>query len=65
MSQEDFLTVEEAAAWLRVSKNTIRESIRRGQLPAFKVGREWRISRQVVLDYAKRGTAAAEQDDST
>jgi len=43
------LTVEEAAAYLRVSKATVWRWCSRGMLPAFKLGREWRI-RKSELD---------------
>jgi excisionase family DNA binding protein len=38
-------TVEEAASYLRVSRQTIWRLIRAGTLPAGKVGRAWRIRR--------------------
>lgn len=43
------LTVEEAAAYLRVSKATVWRWCSLGMLPAFKLGREWRI-RKTELD---------------
>lgn len=36
---EDYLTVAEAAALLRVAPSTIRRWIREGDLPAYRVGR--------------------------
>lgn len=38
-----FLTLAEAAAQLRLSRNTIYKLCRSGELPAVKVGRQWRI----------------------
>jgi excisionase family DNA binding protein len=38
-----FLTVNEVAEVLRVSKITIWRYIEAGTLPAYKVGRDWRI----------------------
>jgi excisionase family DNA binding protein len=37
------LTLEEAAALLRVSPNTVYKMCREGKIPAAKVGRQWRI----------------------
>jgi excisionase family DNA binding protein len=51
LQKEDVLTVEEASELLRVSVNSIRASLARGQLPGAKVGREWRLSRQALADY--------------
>lgn len=48
--EPDFLTVEEIAQKLRVKVYTVREWIRRKELPAYKVGRDWRIAKE---DYEK------------
>jgi excisionase family DNA binding protein len=42
-SGSELLTLQEAAARLRVSKNTVYKLCRRGQIPSCKVGRQWRI----------------------
>ena len=47
----EILTVMEAAALLKTSRQQIRRMIQNGELPAVKVGREWRISRNALLDY--------------
>jgi excisionase family DNA binding protein len=50
------LTTDEAAELLRVHVNTVKYLIRKGKLPASKVGRAWRIPRETVL--AVRGGEA-------
>ena len=47
----EILTVKEAGALLKTSRQQIRRMIQNGELPAVKVGREWRISRNALLDY--------------
>lgn len=37
------LTLREAAAILQVSKRTLLRMIQQGEVPAFKVGGQWRI----------------------
>lgn len=37
------LTVEEAAAVLKISPYTVRELLKVGELPGRKIGRQWRI----------------------
>jgi excisionase family DNA binding protein len=37
------LTLSEAATLLQVSTRTLQRMIRNGQLPAFKVGGQWRV----------------------
>lgn len=44
-SSSDVLTTHEAAAYLKVSQYTIWRWCKNGQLPAFQIGREWRIRR--------------------
>ena len=38
-----FLTPQEVSDLLRVSVQTVRRWIKEGELPAYKVGRGWRI----------------------
>ena len=44
-SEPEFLKVEEVAARLKVKDNTVRDWIARGELEAYKIGKEWRIRR--------------------
>ena len=44
-----FLTTDEVMAYLRVNTRTIYRLIRTGDLPAVRVGRQWRF-RRVDLD---------------
>ena len=39
----EYLKVEEVAARLKVQERTVRDWILRGELPAYKLGKEWRI----------------------
>lgn len=48
--EEEFLTVEEIAKRLKVKEFTIRDWIRKKELPAYKLGREYRVK---VSDYEK------------
>ncbi len=43
MAQHQLLTVEEAAAYLRVTPPTVYRLLRAGKLPGVKVGRQWRV----------------------
>ncbi len=44
--EPDFLTVGEIAEKLRVKVYTVREWIRKKELPAYKVGRDYRIAKE-------------------
>ena len=41
-----FLTPEEVADLLRVSRRTVYNWLRAGQLPAIRIGKVWRIRRE-------------------
>jgi PTS system nitrogen regulatory IIA component len=47
-SEQDIMTAEEAARYLKVSLRTLRELAGAGRIPARKVGREWRFSRSAL-----------------
>lgn len=45
LEEQAFLTPQEVSALLRVSVYTVRRWIGEGSLPAYKVGRGWRVRR--------------------
>jgi len=53
MPMNEVLTVAEVAAFLRVNRSTVYKLIRRGELPAFKVGSDWRFNRAQIEDLFK------------
>jgi excisionase family DNA binding protein len=54
--KKEVLNVKEAADLLEVSVWTVRGMAHNRELPARKVGRAWRFSRQALLDYLAGGT---------
>ena len=48
-TDREVLTVEQAAALLQVNPETVESMAREGELPARKVGREWRFARAALL----------------
>ncbi len=47
----DVLTVEEVASKLKLSRLSVRRLLYSGRLRAFKIGKEWRLRRQDVIDW--------------
>lgn len=43
-----FLTPEEVAGLLRVSRRTVYNWLRSGQLPALRIGKVWRVRREDI-----------------
>lgn len=66
-AQPEVLTVGEIASYLRVSETTVWRWCSSGQLPAFRIGRSWRVRRsdlesnilraRTVADHAEPGPA--------
>lgn len=52
--QPEFLTVEEVANLLRVTKMTVYRTIDRGEIPYYRLGRLKRFRRSDVEDYLTR-----------
>lgn len=50
----DYLTINEVAEVLRVSKLTIRRMITKGTLQAIKIGRSYRILREDLEEYLNK-----------
>lgn len=44
----EILTVQETAQLLKTSRQQVRKMIQNGELPAVKVGREWRIQLEIL-----------------
>jgi excisionase family DNA binding protein len=47
------MTLEEGAAFLKVSETTVYQLVRSGELKARKVGREWRILKSQLVEFLK------------
>ncbi len=52
------LTVNELAEYLRVHRSTIYRLLKKGQLPGFKIGSDWRFNVEVIDDWRLRQGAA-------
>jgi excisionase family DNA binding protein len=52
-SDSDALNIREAAAFLGAHEQTIRKLARRGAIPCFKVGRDWRFRREALLRWSE------------
>jgi len=47
-NQDKVLTIEELAAYLKISKSTLYKLAQEGRLPGKKVGRHWRFNRETI-----------------
>ena len=54
----DILNIDEAAALLGVSVKTFNKVLHSDNLPARKIGREWKFSRQALIDWVGAGRSS-------
>ena len=64
-SEEEYLTVAEVAANLKLNQQTVRNWIDRGQLPALRVGRRVRIKRSDYEQYLEDGYNGAARPEGS
>jgi excisionase family DNA binding protein len=43
MAEDHYLTTDEAVAYLQINQRTLYRLLKKGQIPAFRVGRQWRF----------------------
>ncbi len=56
---DKWIGIEEAAEYLGVNKDTIRNWIRKENgIPANKIGRQWKFKRSELDDWVKSGSSA-------
>ncbi len=58
--EHEFLTTDEVLEYLRINARTVYRLIRDGELPAVRIGRQWRIRRSDLDEWleAQRPSAA-------
>lgn len=55
---ENWIGVEEAAIYLGVTKDTIRNWIKKTNIPAHKIGKLWKFKRIELDEWVKSGKSA-------
>lgn len=60
MKREPWVSLEEVAEHLGVSKDTVHRWLRKRGLPAHKVGRLWKFQVSEVDDWVRAGRAVEE-----
>jgi excisionase family DNA binding protein len=60
---DDVLTVEQAAKFLRLGRNAVYDAIGRGEIPHRRIGRAIRLSRAALVQWLAGSCGAASQED--
>jgi excisionase family DNA binding protein len=58
---DDILTIPEVAELLRIAEKTVYTLAQRAEIPAFKVGGQWRFSRGAIQAWIEERTRSAQQ----
>jgi PTS system nitrogen regulatory IIA component len=56
--RDKLLTLEEAKEYLRIKKVTLYKLVRSGNIPASKVGRQWRFKKDRIDNWLRRQEVA-------
>jgi excisionase family DNA binding protein len=57
------LTVNELAEYLRVHRSTIYRLLKKGQLPGFKIGSDWRFNVEIIDEWRlKQGAGLLDEE---
>ena len=56
------MTVEEIARYLRVTKKTIYRLLKRGEIPAAKIGQQWRFDKALINHWLERNSVGYRQE---
>jgi excisionase family DNA binding protein len=59
---EKLLTVEQVAEYLNIDKFTVYRLLADKQLPAFKVGNQWRFKRKSIENWLKQRSNIGRKD---
>ena len=51
---DEIMTIEQVARYLSLHELTVRRLARDGEIPAFKVGRQWRVKRELLDRWIER-----------
>ena len=51
--QENLLTTEQVAEYLRIDKFTVYRLVTQKKMPAFKVGNQWRFKKSMIEAWLK------------
>lgn len=53
---KDILTLKEIQQLLHIGKNTALRLVQSGDIEAFKVGNQWRVTKDSIVTYIRKST---------
>jgi len=61
-ANEEVLTVKEASGYLKIADKTLYRFIREQNIPAFKLGKEWRFKRSLLDAWMEKRINQAQKE---
>ncbi|HBV97812.1 MAG: DNA-binding protein [Peptococcaceae bacterium BICA1-7] len=52
--KNEIMTISQVAKYLQISEVTTYRLVQEGRIPAFKVGRGWRVKREDLKDFIEK-----------
>lgn len=62
MTEDEVLTTEEVAQYLKLKEQTVRDLLRLKKLPGRKVGKSWRVLRSELDAWLRESEPAGEDE---
>jgi excisionase family DNA binding protein len=53
---DDVMTIDELAAYLKLSKSSLYQFARAGKVPGVKIGQQWRFQKSAIDEWMRTGT---------
>ena len=53
---DDVMTIDELAAYLKLSKSSLYHFARAGKVPGVKIGQQWRFQKIAIDEWMRTGT---------
>ena len=53
---KDILTIKDLQKLLHIGRNTALRLVQDGEIEGFKVGRQWRVTRNAIMKYIQRNS---------
>ncbi|SMO56946.1 helix-turn-helix domain-containing protein [Melghirimyces algeriensis] len=51
---QEVLTVAQVAKYLQISEMTTYKLVQQGKIPAFKIGRHWRVKKEDLAEFIEK-----------
>ncbi|WP_243096903.1 helix-turn-helix domain-containing protein [Thermohalobacter berrensis] len=53
-NNDEIMTISEVAKYLKISEVTTYKFVQEGKIPAFKIGRHWRVKKSDLMEFIEK-----------